>query len=439
MKAPKIELDEWQRDILKHKGHFLLCTGRQVGKTLTFAIKAAQYMIKNPNARIIVVSLTEDQAQLIIVMILDYLERNCPKQIEEKKKQPTKNKVILKNGSQVLARPVGQTGDALRGFTGDVLIVDEASKMPENMWASAKPTLLTTSGELWICSTPFGKQGYFYECFLNKNERFKVFHISSEEVINNRPVTPAWTEERREGAIKFLEEEKADNSKLVYAQEYLGKFIDELRQMFSDKWIDQVCTLERTPQKQGDYYLGCDLARMGGDELSFEIIKRIDKDNYAQVENITDKYRLTTWAYDMIIDLERTWNFQKEGIGIDAGSGALGVGILDFLMRHEEVKYKVIAMNNLQRIMDKEGDKKRALLKEDMYMNLLALGEKGKIKLLNEDDVRLSLKSVQYEYVVKEDRLTQFKIFGRYTHITEGVVRALWLANRGNQLGFWIR
>ena len=436
---PKIELDQWQKDILAHEGHFLLCTGRQVGKTLTFAIKAAQYMIKHPNARIIVVSLTEDQAQLIIVMVLDYFERNYKKEIEVKKKQPTKNKILLKNGSQILARPVGNTGDAVRGFTGDVLIVDEASKMPEHMWTAAKPTLLTTGGQLWICSTPFGKKGYFYECFLNKNKRFKVFHISSEEVIHNRPITPAWTQQRKEESIAFLEEEKRDNSKLVYAQEYLGKFIDELRQLFSDKWIDMVCTLERTNQAKGDYYLGCDLARMGGDELSFEIIKKIDKDNFIHVENITDKYRLTTWAYDMIIDLERTWNFQKEGIGIDAGSGALGVGILDFLLRNEETKYKVIAMNNLQRIMDKEGDKKRALLKEDMYMNLLSLGEKGKVKLLNEDNVRLSLKSVQYEYVVKEDRVSQFKIFGRYTHIAEGLVRALWLANRGNQLGFWIR
>ena len=33
--------------------------------------------------------------------------------------------------------------------------------MPESVFTASKPTLLTTGGKIWMCSTPFGKTGYF--------------------------------------------------------------------------------------------------------------------------------------------------------------------------------------------------------------------------------------------------------------------------------------
>ena len=85
-----MQLDKWQEEILNAKGHVLLCTGRQVGKTTIFARKASEYMISFPGSSIIVVSLTEDQAQLMIIMVLDYLEKHHPKILK------SQNKNILK-------------------------------------------------------------------------------------------------------------------------------------------------------------------------------------------------------------------------------------------------------------------------------------------------------------------------------------------------------
>jgi len=47
--------------------------------------------------------------------------------------------------------------------------------------------------------------------------------------------------------------------------------------------------------------------------------------------------------------------------------------------------------------------------------------EKGYIKLLDDPEIFQSLKSVQYSY---EDG--RFRIFGNYTHIVEGLIRAYW-------------
>ncbi len=430
MKQALIEYDPWQQEILDHEGHILLCTGRQVGKTLTFAAKAAQYMLNNPNCQIIVVSQSLDQAELMIVMIMMYLERDNKKLIARKKKAPTKTSITLTNGARVIARPVGNTGDAVRGFTGDILIIDEASRFPEVAINAALPVLLTTGGQIWMCSTPFGKQGFFYESFLNKAQFFKVFHISSEKVMKDRNLSESWTEKRREGASQHLEERKATMGTLAYSQEYLGEFMEDLRRFFSDELISQACTRSgsRPDEENSNTFLGLDIARMGDDAGTFEIIKKIDNRNFIQVYNEVTKKKLTTETFTRICELEKSWNFKK--IGIDAGAGSLGVGILDFLLKEPIIRGKIIALNNRTITLDRYGEHSRGLLKEDMYEMMRMLMERGYLKLLKDEDLIASLKSVQIEFVIKEGQPTKIKIFGRDTHICEGLIRACWLANQ---------
>ncbi|MBI4092271.1 MAG: hypothetical protein HY427_03660 [Candidatus Levybacteria bacterium] len=430
-RVKQIALDDWQEEIVNYDGHILLCTGRQVGKTTVMAVKAAEYMIKNPGHQIIVVSLTEDQAQIMIIKVLDYLEKNFRLWIAKGKNKPTKNKIVLTNKASILARPVGNTGDAVRGFTGNVLIVDEASRMPDDMWSAAKPALLTTGGKLWFCSTPHGKQGYFYECWLNKSGRFKVFHINSEECLEKRPIGDIWTEEKRNEALRFLSDEKNGGmSKLRYGQEYLGLFLDDLRQMFDDALIKKCMNAQRPGMidKTKDYYLGIDVARMGDDESTFEILRREDK-NLIHVENIVTTKTLLSDTTKMILQLDRVWNFKK--IYID--DGGLGVGVFDYLLKEEQTKRKIEAINNRARPLVRDETRKKKLLKEDLYSNLLVLMEQGRIRLLDDENIRLSLKSVQYEY---QDG-GKIEIFGNYTHIVEGLTRAAWCIKE-KSLNLWI-
>ena len=430
-----IVLDSWQKEVLDYKGSFVLCTGRQVGKTTIMAIKACEKMMSQSNCKIIIASLTEDQAKLIIVMMVDYLEKNYKNSIAKGKDKPTQNKIRLKNGSSAIARPVGTTGDALRGFTGDVLILDENSRMSEFIMTAAKPTLLTTGGELWICSTPFGKTGFFYECFQNKNNRFKVFHISSEEVIFNRPVNGNWTEKKKEEAIKFLDSEKKDMGEVAYSQEYLGLFMEELRRFFDDNLINECCKLKRPEGKiNGKNYLGVDIARMGDDEGTLEIINELNE-KYCQIENIVTKKQLTTKTENDIIITSERFNIRK--IGIDAGAGSLGVSILDHLLE-TPLRHKVIALNNRSISIDSDGKKRQRIMKVDLYNNFKSMLEHGELLLLDEENVRVSLASVQYEFVKTPNKMTMMRIFGNYTHIVEGLIRACWIAKKEKSLNLWV-
>ena len=115
----KIEYDKWQQEILDYQGDILLCKGRRIGGTEIFAIKAAERMISQPGVKIVFISLTEDQAKLIISVAHEHLVRNYKSQIATGAKKPTLRQITLKNGSTTKVRPVGNTGNAVRGFDGE--------------------------------------------------------------------------------------------------------------------------------------------------------------------------------------------------------------------------------------------------------------------------------------------------------------------------------
>jgi hypothetical protein len=429
----ELNFDDWQKEILEAEGNILLCTGRQVGKTTIFAKKASDRLLKKPT-KIIVVSLTEDQAQLIIQMVLTFLEKTNVRMIKTGRFRPTKNKIELRNGSTIISRPVGITGDSVRGFTGDVLIVDEASRMNEAVFSSAMPVLLTTAGEIWLCSTPFGKKGYFYECFKNV-ERFKVFHKSSVDVITNRAISASWNTERREKALRFLDDEKKSMSKTRFGQEYLGMFMEDLAQFFPDELITRCMTAERqTIIKADNYYLGVDLARMGEDESTFEVIKMTQDKRLIHIENQITKRTYLSQSTKHIINMNRLYDFQR--IFID--DEGIGVGVFDHLIEDDELKRKVVSINNSKRMIDYRDEKKETIFKEVLYNNLLRLMELGEIELLKDDNIFLSLKSVQYEYTSDTRGKPHLKIFGTYTHIAEGLIRGAWCV-KYKPLNIWIK
>ncbi|KKL15211.1 hypothetical protein LCGC14_2507840, partial [marine sediment metagenome] len=103
-------------------------------------------------------------------------------------------------------------------------------------------------------------------------------------------------------------------SEMVYAQEYLAQFLDDLKRLFPDELIDKVCTLKRTQARVGKYYLGMDVAGMGEDLSTFEIISKIDEDNYEQVDNITTEKKYTTETSKKAIDLHIQYKFKKLGV-----------------------------------------------------------------------------------------------------------------------------
>lgn len=423
---PWLTLDDWQKKYIETEGNCFLLCGRQCGKTTAASIKIAECALREKApCDYLVIALTERQAYNLFFKCLMYLQARYPHMIKTGKDKPTMHEINLKNGVCIMCYACGEAGLGLRTYTLKKIFIDEAAPMAREVFISVSPMLSVTGGTMDLLSTPRGKEGYFYEASLRDD--FTKFYVSAEECPRHKK--------------EFLESEKKVMSKLEYAQEYLAVFLDELKRVFSDELIKKCCTLKRRSgiERTYKYYMGIDLARMGEDESSFEILKKIDRDTIVQVENIFTRKTLTTETFQRIIDLEKIYPFGRESIGIDAGAGTLGVAILDFCLNEPALKRKVVPINNRDRPYDKDDQHRAKILKEDLYNNLLALMEQGKIKLLDDEELKLSLASVQYGYVTKANTPTKLRIFGNYTHIAEGLIRAAWLASKDKVLNIWVR
>jgi hypothetical protein len=144
--------------------------------------------------------------------------------------------------------------------------------------------------------------------------------------------------------------------------------------------------------------------------------------------------KLTPWTERKIIQIVKDWKIIK--CGIDAGSGTLGVSVLDHL-RETEIKHKVIPLNNREVTLEERRGKeiRQKLLGEDMHLNLLSMMQKKEIKLLNITEVRQSLESFQFEYTDTPGKSPRIRIFTtRESHsdsdIIEGLKRAAWMAKK---------
>ena len=420
-----ITLDKWQQDFLNYKGDKLLCTGRRVGKTYIMARGAIDRMAEIKGLKVIIFSLTEEQAMLIIAMAKNYLMEKNPKLFSKKKTETNMRTITLKNGSVLRCRPAGDTGDSGRGFEADIVIVDEAARMSKFFWIAVKPIILMNAGELWLASTPFGKKGYFWDSF-NETEnikspdaRFKIFYKTTEQVVKEREITKEWTEEFREKVLRILEQDRRTMSRLEYGQEYEGLFMEDLQQFFTDEIIAQCQLMERPDNidRNKDYYLGQDIARMGDDQTTFEI-GFLEGDEIIQVENLVTKHTYLSDTFKANIELDNLYDFEKMFID-DEG---IGIGVFDMMINDDQLKRKTIGVNNSKRVIDKDG-REKGILKNDLYYQLRWLMEKRKIKLLKDQSIFQSLKSVQYEYTTNAKGVPVIKIHGNNTHIAEGLIR----------------
>ena len=64
------------------------------------------------------------------------------------------------NGSRIVGLPGKER--YLRGFSAvSLLVVDEASRVEDELYTSMRPMLAASDGDVWLMSTPAGKRGFF--------------------------------------------------------------------------------------------------------------------------------------------------------------------------------------------------------------------------------------------------------------------------------------
>ena len=221
--------DPWQERLLRSSASkiLLLCC-RQAGKsTVTGALSLHEALFR-PKSLVLLLSPSQRQSQELFRKVSEFRERvgfSVPV------KEESALRVEFENGSRIVALPGNE--ETIRGFSGvRLLVVDEASRVPDSLYLSVRPMLAVSGGRLVCLSTPFGRRGFFFEEWTGQAswERIQI-------TANQCPrISPA-----------FLKEERDSLGEWWYRQEYLCEFADTNDQYFRTEDIERAFTDDVTP------------------------------------------------------------------------------------------------------------------------------------------------------------------------------------------------
>src|ERR1017187_9675291 len=122
------------------------------------------------------------------------------------------------NGSRVVSLPSKEA--TVRGFSGASLIIeDEASRVEDQLYRTMRPMLAVSRGRLILMSTPYGKQGHFFEEWTNGGSDWERIEVRATDCPRISPL--------------FLDEEHRSLGERWFRQEYLCEFAETVDRVFS--------------------------------------------------------------------------------------------------------------------------------------------------------------------------------------------------------------
>ena len=137
-----IEPDHWQEDLLRSTAtRVLLNCACQSGKSTVAGVLAVHAALYDPGSLVLLLSPTLRQSQELFKKCLS-LYRTADKPVPPESE--TALTLTLENGSRIVSLP-GKEG-TVRGYSGvRLLAIDEAARVPDDLYASVRP-MLAVSG-----------------------------------------------------------------------------------------------------------------------------------------------------------------------------------------------------------------------------------------------------------------------------------------------------
>ena len=223
------EVDPWQERLLRSDApRVLMNCARQTGKSTTAGVLALHQALAVPGSLILILAPAERQAKELFSKVAEaYRALGHPVPADSYRKLGAE----LANGSRIEALP--GTEKTIRGFSGaSLLIVDEASRVADELYYAVRPMLAVSGGRLMMLSTPFGKRGVFHHEW-TEGEGWERYEVPASEC----PRIPE----------VFLEEERRALPAWIYRQEYECSFEDTEDQLFGFDLVQSSITDEVTP------------------------------------------------------------------------------------------------------------------------------------------------------------------------------------------------
>lgn len=206
--------DPWHAKVLRSAARQqLLNACRQSGKTSVVSILALHRALERPASTVLAVSVSQRQAAELIRKVRDHLNVLRITDVG----QESVLSVTLANGSRVLALPGSEA--SIRGYAADLVLIDEAARVPDATIDAIRPMVAVTNGTLIMLSTPWGMRGRFWQAWTEGSAAWERTRVPATECPR---ISAAW-----------LEQERRSLPPLVYQSEYECEFTDVVTQVFA--------------------------------------------------------------------------------------------------------------------------------------------------------------------------------------------------------------
>ena len=222
--------DPWQADLLQSRpARSLLLCSRQSGKSTVTALLALWTAIYESPALALLLSPSQRQSGELFRTVIGFHSQlqGAPRLMQE-----SALRAEFENGSRIIALP--GTEKTIRGYAAaDLLVIDEAARVEDDLLAAVRPMMATKSkGKLIQLTTPAGKRGQFFQAW-TKGEGWHRVKVKACDC-------PRISKE-------FLAEELRELGAIRFSEEYELEFRDDLEAVFPVAVIERAFSREVEP------------------------------------------------------------------------------------------------------------------------------------------------------------------------------------------------
>jgi len=215
-----------------------VCSGRQSGKTRALAVICLHTAFAGPDRSILIVSAGEQAAKDVLreVSMLATSPLLAGSVIDDERHQ-----VTLSNGSTIRAVPASPR--QIRGQALDMLVVDEAAFVDEEVWTASKyATIARPDSKVVLSSTPWGRRDGWFSVAYRAGQRHETGHESFTWPSTASPLVDA----------DLLAIWRGSSSEREYAREVLAQWVDSAGSYFSDDELETALSdYEMVPPSEG--------------------------------------------------------------------------------------------------------------------------------------------------------------------------------------------
>ena len=178
MRRLRLEPDPWQTDVLEsdHPRLLLNCC-RQAGKSTVVALLGLVEALFVPATKVLLVSRSLRQSAELFRIVTDcYRRLGSPL-----RERQTAEELRLSNLSRVVCLPCKE--ETIRGYSHvSLLVIDEAARVPDDLYRAVRPMLAVSGGRLVCLSTPYGKRGFFHDAWAKGGDDWARIEVAADRI-----------------------------------------------------------------------------------------------------------------------------------------------------------------------------------------------------------------------------------------------------------------